>query len=95
MSDAREWKWMVGILNGIGEAFWEESGGKIRKVSKILSGPAGVALVKGVIGGVMVGIEEIPADGLVAFSVGATDEQQKNARSLWSGLVQPQFRLDK
>ena len=45
MAEQREWKWMVGILHGIGECFWEESGGKIRiRTAKPSDGTAPLVL---------------------------------------------------
>lgn len=96
MTEDREWKWMVGILHGLGECFWEESGGKIRKICRLMmDGNGSIGMVKGIIGGVLAGVQEIAADGVVAFSVGATDDQRKNCMSLWSPLVRPKLTLDK
>lgn len=103
MNDKADWSWKVGVLNGLGECFWQESGGKIRKVSRIFQdGNGNVGLCKAIIGGVMPGIQEIPAMPIVVFGVGATDEQQKNCNSLWSSILTAnptngaaRFKLDK
>lgn len=98
MSD--EWSWKVGILNGLGECFWQQCGGVIRRVSRIIMTQNGqIGLMKNLIGGALMGTEEIDGTSLVCWSAGATDEQQKNCNSLWSSIVPvngaSRFKLDK
>ena len=100
MTDEREWKWMVGILHGIGECMWEESGSIIRKISKLIMDQQGrIGMMKSIIGGALIGCDELDCTGMVVFSVGATAEQANNARSLWSNVIpvngSSRFKLEK
>jgi len=96
-----DWQWKVGILNGIGECFWEEGGGKLRKVSRLIMGPDGnIGMMKAFIGGVLRGMEEVPVDGLVIFSAGAAADMQTSCKQLWSNIIKPvngapRFKLEK
>lgn len=100
MSDDREWSWKVGILHGLGECFWEQSGGVIRKVSRLFINQQGqIGISKSIIGGAFIGLQEIDGTALIVFSVGATNEQAANAKALWSNIIPangaPRFKLEK
>lgn len=101
MTDEDDYKWMVGILNGFGECFWEEGHAKIRKITRIIHGGDGnIGMMKAILGGVMRGFEEIPTEGMVVFSAGATAEMQTSCRALWGNIIKPvngapRFKLEK
>jgi hypothetical protein len=100
MTEEREWQWTIGILHGLGECMWEQSGSIIRHISRLIMDPQGrIGMMKSIIGGALIGCDEIDGSGMVVFSVGATAEQAKNAKSLWSNIVPvngaSRFKLEK
>ena len=101
MTDELDWKWKLGVLHGFGECFWQEGGGKIRRISRLFVGPDGnLGMAKSVLGGMMRGFEEIPIGDLVVMSAGASSEQQVSCNQLWSGIIKPangvpRFKLEK
>ena len=81
------WKWKIGVLQGIGECCWEESSGRIRKISRLFMDQNGqIGLIKGLVGGTLIGFETITAPGMVVFSAEAPELHGKNCDSLWSAI---------
>lgn len=81
------WTWKIGILHGIGECCWQESSGRIRKISRLFMDQNGqIGLIKGLIGGTLIGFEQIEASGMIVFSQPAPELHGKNCDSLWSAI---------
>lgn len=100
MSDS--WSWKVGILHTMGECFWEESETKIRRICRMAAGPDGnIIVIKGFVGGILRGAEEIDKAPMIVVSQDASEPQAGNCQALWGAIIKPangnipRFRLDK
>ena len=99
MTDERKWVWCVGLLHGLGECAFQYSHNEIRRVTKLVPQPSGVGLLKALIGGVLKGFEQIPAEGLIVYFANCNDEFAASCESFWGSIImQPangRFKLDK
>lgn len=87
-TEERKWTWMVGIIAGLGECAWEESYGDLQHLTGIFADASGnVGVGKRLIGGALRGYEQIKTDGLVIFSMPATDDLIVGCSRLWSSIV--------
>jgi hypothetical protein len=88
MSDEREWKWMAGILLGLGECAFQVSHGDIRRVSKLVPQQGGgIAPMKTLIGGIMKGFEQIQADGMLVFCAPVNADFAAQMDQFWGSLI--------
>ena len=90
-SAERKWVWCIGLLHGLGECAFQYSHNEIRRVAKLIpQNGGGVGLVKTLIGGVLKGFEQIPAEGVIIYFANCNEEFAAGCDQLWGSiLMQP------
>jgi hypothetical protein len=79
---------MAGLVVGLGECAFQYSSGEMRRVSKLIpQDGGGIALMKTLIGGVMKGFEQIPADGLLVYFKPLNEEFAGMMEKFWGSII--------
>ena len=85
-SEPEEWKWRVGILMGLGEAAWQESNGRIQKLTILVVAQGRVGLVKCVSPMCMSKVSpDFPADKMVVAGEEPTLDFIEDLKRFWAG----------
>ena len=86
-----EWEWKIGFLHALGACAWQECGGRMRRITHVLTGPQGqIGFGKSVLHLLQNNLEEIPHLDLVVHGVPVDEAPAKDLERLWNGnLIQP------
>lgn len=85
-----DWRWRIGILHGYGEALWQQLDGEIRRVTKPVMTPQGLALVKPLFEVAAASKElQFPVEDVVVMGADAREDLAQDADRVWSdsGIV--------
>lgn len=89
MSD--NWKWRMGILNGIGHAVWEQSESKFRRVTMMAAGQQGLVMIKSPLWIVMGDEAEVEwdPDSMVVVGTNVPEKLIQDVMRIWGARIIP------
>jgi len=83
---ADKWEWKVGVLQGIGEAVWQQCESRIRRITRVVATPQGMGLLKCPIAALAKGGDETEsALRAIVLMYEPSEEIAEKAERLWSG----------